>query len=864
MAISNARNGYINGTTSGWVARSLFAVGNNLYAVVLNTSAVLIEVHKSTDGGVTWTEQDSSNSRSHSGATHSYDANMPLSGTTTDLIYVAYRTATNTIRVRTFSTTTDTWAGSDVGGADASTTANFNFGIGVAVRSDNDVLLLFRDNNDDVAYRRYEGSSWAASATLNTTQTSIPLSLTMTGNSDMAHALYFEQVNNDISTRSIDSSNTLGTHGDLDATALAGPIYSSFMGYVNDGGTHRIAALSNDSTGEFDLLYSTSGSAPAWTTVGSVSPTSTSDPGRMGGVVVPYNGKWVTVWSGDGRGSIHMDVSDDRSSPTFGQDTDIVTGLANDPAVYAALASSGVPVLYTDHTTPSVDLVWAQGGPTSGVYPVSVQQQQVTSANAVSSFTGLNATTGGNLLVAAISGKIGTTQSISTITDSGGNTWTKITDGVISGSNTRQELWYCQSATSITSLTVTYTGTVLASSLTLYDIAGSDVSSPINAYSTAGSNDTTSDTTFGAGSPQAASGPALLIGSITSASQSTLSAMRASALWTENWQTGSGTLQLHASAYRKVADASAYPLSFISSGSSTNSYTWVAIAEATAGGSGTVSAATIPIAGGSVTGTAGQGDTGTVSADTIPITGASVTGTFPVDATGTVTGDNVPLAYGSVTGTAGTGDSATVTADTVPITGGSVSATAGTGATGTITGSTVVIAGASVTGTGDTSVGATGTVSADTIPIAGASVSATAGATGNVTGSTIAVTGGSVSATAGTSATGTVTGATISIVGGTVNATAGEAATAIITGSTVVISGGSVTATDVNLNFGELQAYVNLRPTLAANVNLRQTLAADVNLAATVAGAVNLRPTIDADLNMESTLSGSLDLAHTN
>jgi len=862
VAISNARNGYINGTTSGWVARSLFPVGNDWYAVVLNTSAVLIEVHKSTDGGVTFTEQDSSNSLGHSGATHSYDA--WLDGTN---LHILYRPtgATNTLRVRIFDTTTDTHAGSDVGGADASTTANSDFGVGVTVRSDGDVLVFFRDGTNDVAYRRYEGSSWAAAAQLNTTQTSIPLSITMTGNSDMAHALYFEQVNNDISNRSIDSSNTLGTHGDLDATALAGPIYSSFMGYVNDGGTHRIAALSNDSTGEFDFLHSTSSSAPTWTTVANASPTSTSDPGRMGGVVVPWNGKWVNVWSGDGRGTVHHDISDDYASPTFGLDTDIVTGLANDPAVYAAASATGVGVLYTDHTTPSVDFVYAQGMHDDGtkVFVERVQSFQTTSANTVSSFSSVAATTTGHLLVAFISGKT-SSQTISTLADSAGNTWAKITDGLVAATNSQLEVWYCLNATSITTMTVTFTGTVLAAALDLYEITGHDTSSPINASSTAGSNDSGSNTTFDCGSPQAAAGPALLLGGITSSSQSALTAMRASALWTEQWQTGSGTLQFHATAYRRVADASAYALTFTSSASSTNSWAWVAIAEASSGATGTVSADTVPIAGGSVTGTAGQGATGTVSADTIPITGGSVTGTFPTDDTGTVTADTIPLAYGSITGTAGTGDTATVSVDNVPLAYGNVSATAGTGDTGTVTGSTVVISGGSVTGTGDTSEDATGTVSADTIPIAGGSVTGTAGALGDVTGFSVVITGGSVSATAGTSATGTVSVGTVSIVGGTVNATAGEAADAIVTGSTVVIAGGNVTATDTNQSFGELQAFVNLRPTLAGSVNLRATVSAEVNLRPTLRGDVNLTPTIDADLNMQQTISGSLDLAHTN
>jgi hypothetical protein len=79
-AIASSRTGFLNGTTSGWAARSLFTVGVQLYAVVLDTAGNKIRVHKSIGDG-TWTEQDSADAPTHSGNTSSYDAAMPLSGT---------------------------------------------------------------------------------------------------------------------------------------------------------------------------------------------------------------------------------------------------------------------------------------------------------------------------------------------------------------------------------------------------------------------------------------------------------------------------------------------------------------------------------------------------------------------------------------------------------------------------------------------------------------------------------------------------------------------------------------------------------------------------------------------------------------
>lgn len=354
MAISNARTGYLNGTTSGWAAKSLFRDGLNYYAVILNTSAVVIEVHKSTDGGVTWTEQDSSNSRSHSGATHSYDActNAVLNDRK---IYVAYRTATNTIRVRAFDMSTDTWAGADIGAANASTSARETHGLDLTIRSDGDIVLNYNYNTSaDWRQTFWDGSSWGG---VNSNSVDAFPHGSVVTDADITHS--WAASSGTTYHQPISAANARGTRNSLDTSTTQA--FSNFPGYVNDGGTHRICGLSIDSTGEMDFYYSTSSTNVTFSTVGSLSPTSTTNPGRMGGVCVAYNSKWYAIWSGAGRGSIHMDASDDLTSPAFTTDTDVITGLGNDPAVYAISAPSGIPVLYTDFTGPSVDLIWAVG-----------------------------------------------------------------------------------------------------------------------------------------------------------------------------------------------------------------------------------------------------------------------------------------------------------------------------------------------------------------------------------------------------------------------------------------------------------------------------------------------------------------------
>src|SRR5215211_2011651 len=117
-AIASSRQGWLNGTTSGWNARSLFAMADNtLYAVVLDTATSKIRVHSGTGNG-TWTERDSANAPTNSGATHSYSAWMNGAET---FLYIVYHTATTTIRVRRFNLSTNVWETTDIGAANIST-----------------------------------------------------------------------------------------------------------------------------------------------------------------------------------------------------------------------------------------------------------------------------------------------------------------------------------------------------------------------------------------------------------------------------------------------------------------------------------------------------------------------------------------------------------------------------------------------------------------------------------------------------------------------------------------------------------------------------------------------------------------------
>jgi len=632
VAISNARTGYINGTTSGWVARSLFSVGDNLYAVVLNTSASLIEVHKSTDGGVTWTEQDSSDSLSHSNAAHSYDANVPY--TSNGYIYVAYRTATNTVRVRRFDTSTDTWESTDIGSADASTTAHSDFGIALAVRSDGDVILVYRNSsNNDLYHRIYEGSSWAAQVAIHTSNTSIPLSIVMTDNSDMAHVFFYEETASDFTQRSIDSSNTLGTVGDLDSSVSTTRLLSSFGGYVNDGGTHRISIIQKDSGGEADFLFTTSGSAPSWSITTNLSPTTSTDPGILIGTSVPFQNRWHAIWSGNGRGYIHADRSDDFATPAFGTDRDVIFGLANDPACYAVATPTGIPVLYTDHTTPSVDLVWAVGSAPSPTIELS---EGVASANtsaattlAVAKPSGLADDDVAYITVHLSTGTIsavpsGFTELASDLTQIGCRLY--LYRKVITNAAGEPATW-------------DFTTSSTTSSGISWWARGADLTTPEDTAVTIATSGTDSGGTTITGVTTTMDDTVLITASCFNATGTTLYGPTQSAdikrITEASYRRQIVTFESRPSA---GATGNRSAINSTSGAPSANFAFAIRPAAGNVDATGTVSSSAVAVTGGSVTGTAGQGATGTVSVSGITVTGGTVTGTdvSPVDATGTV------------------------------------------------------------------------------------------------------------------------------------------------------------------------------------------------------------------------------------
>lgn len=96
---------------------------------------------------------------------------------------------------------------------------------------------------------------------------------------------------------------------------------------------------------------------------------------------------------------------------------------------------------------------WQQAGDAAIAYVGSAANSASSSATSV---TVTYSSTTGNLLVATIHVNTETAISVSSVTDTAGNTWTKAVNTTSStGSGNRAEVWYAANATAVTSVTVT-------------------------------------------------------------------------------------------------------------------------------------------------------------------------------------------------------------------------------------------------------------------------------------------------------------------------------------------------------------------------------------------------------------------------
>lgn len=194
--------------------------------------------------------------------------------------------------------------------------------------------------------------------------------------------------------------------------------------------------------------------------------------------------------------------------------------------------------------------------------PVALVREATAGApTAAPSFTVPIASGAGHALVAAIAVQAGSTTSVSSVTDSAGNAWTKGPIGFLSGSNTRVEIWHATAAAPVSQVTVNLSAADIVSA-NVSEWSGIATAQPVDALAGQGNASATNAQT-----PAIATANAndLIVGAINfpRAVSSTLTTPGFARLDDFNASTVSGR-----AAYRVVSATGTYSLSWALSGAS--------------------------------------------------------------------------------------------------------------------------------------------------------------------------------------------------------------------------------------------------------------------------------------------------------
>lgn len=219
-------------------ARCLFESRNALYAVV-ETTAPDIAVFKSTNLGVTWTEQDAANAPATHDSGFDFDA-YERDGT----IHISYYTAANTITVIPFDCDTNSY-GASLGAASAAATTNMK----VVSRADGDVLVFFASSADSTLLKvsRYEVATWTSDETVVDFGGTVGICDVVIDGNDIATVIVREGTANDLSYASYSAANAASVATVLDATAYSGLLFTTSAPYdVTGTDTVTVGYLDSD------------------------------------------------------------------------------------------------------------------------------------------------------------------------------------------------------------------------------------------------------------------------------------------------------------------------------------------------------------------------------------------------------------------------------------------------------------------------------------------------------------------------------------------------------------------------------------------------------------------------------------------
>jgi hypothetical protein len=245
------------------------------------------------------------------------------------------------------------------------------------------------------------------------------------------------------------------------ATACTSP--ASYSGLAQGGHTFSVTAMANGTTDPTAATASwtvdtTPPSAPANLTATATAPstvslswTASTDNNGVTGYDIVRNG--TTIGTVSGTTTYYLDASASPGTQyTYTVDARDGAGNVSPPSAPATVTTpSGT-------TTPT--LVQAAGSTTATV-------------------TLPRASTQGDLLVLSASVYTGTTNHITSVTDTAGNTWTRIGAFSVSGHNSDGEMWYSPNAGSTTAVTV-HLATTANTAVEVQEFAGVAAASPLD------------------------------------------------------------------------------------------------------------------------------------------------------------------------------------------------------------------------------------------------------------------------------------------------------------------------------------------------------------------------------------------------
>ena len=273
---------------------------------------------------------------------------------------------------------------------------------------------------------------------------------------------------------------TFTDHGDGTATLAGTPASGSSSSYpITVGAGNGFGSPASQS---FTLTVNAAPPPPDFT----IAATPNSASVTAGGTATTTIG---TTANG-GSQSVALSATGNPTGSTVSFSPQTVTSGGSSSTMSVITSSTTTPGPYTITVTGTGN---ASGAPThSTTFSLTVNVATTTAPHLVQAGSGTEtasstslagsfptATTAGDLLVLSASQYTGATNRITSVTDTAGNTWTRIGSGYyVSGHNSEGEMWYSPSAKSTTTVTV-HTASAATVSFEVLEFAGVAAASPL-------------------------------------------------------------------------------------------------------------------------------------------------------------------------------------------------------------------------------------------------------------------------------------------------------------------------------------------------------------------------------------------------